>query len=202
MPMWVTNELISAGMYSDRFGLPAMWAGSVILVGLQTHIRLSKRYKSLLISILIALSIGAHFRISNDYRWDWTQQKRFFWQLFWRAPAIEPGTAIFADGTIFTYVGDYPLSFAINSAYSQPTLQNKLPYWFFELDRGFHQESWPPVPSAQAGVPRCGRERVRRFQAGTVRPVGFVKYRPAVPPGHTSRIARRGRPKHNSAKAL
>jgi hypothetical protein len=140
MPIWVTNELISAGMYSDRFGLPAMWAGSMILVGLLTHIGLPKRYKSLLISILIALSIGAHFRISNDYRWDWTQQKRFFWQLYWRAPAIEPGTAIFADGTIFTYVGDYPLSFAINTAYSQPAMQNDLPYWFFELDRGFHQE--------------------------------------------------------------
>jgi hypothetical protein len=140
-PIWVTDEFISAGMYSDRFGLPAMWAGSMILVGLLTHISLPKRYRSLLISILIALSIGAHFRTSNDYRWDWVQQKRFFWQLYWRVPSLEPNTALFADGTVFTYVGDYPLSFAINTAYSQPTVQNDLPYWFFELDRGFHQES-------------------------------------------------------------
>jgi hypothetical protein len=140
-PVWMTNKQITVGMYSDRFALPAMWGISILLVSLPSKIGISIKSRSLLLSILIGLSIGSHFRISNDFRWEWIRQKRFYWQLYWRAPEVEPGTAFFADGTVFTYVADYPLAFALNTLYDSAGQGAQLPYWFFELDSGFY---WYP----------------------------------------------------------
>jgi hypothetical protein len=89
---------------------------------------------------MIGLAVGAHFRVANDYRWDWTNQQRFFWQLYWRAPDLEPHTSIFSEGTIFTYLGDYPTAFAINAFYGSKGVSTELPYWFIELDSGFQND--------------------------------------------------------------
>ena len=141
LPVWLTGKQVTVGMYSDRFALPAMWGVSILLVSLPSTIGIPHKPRSIILSILIGLSIGTHFRISNDYRWDWIQQKRFFWQLHWRAPSLEPDTAIFADGTLFSFVGEYPQAFAFNTFYYQPEGTTELPYWFFELDSGFHSNS-------------------------------------------------------------
>jgi len=140
LPVWMTDKSISIGMYSDRFALPGMWGASVLLLGVISLVGVSRRYQSVILSIMIGLAVGAHFRVANDYRWDWTNQQRFFWQLYWRAPELEPQTSIFSDGTIFTYLGDYPTAFAINAFYGPDNDSTELSYWFIELDSGFHND--------------------------------------------------------------
>jgi len=140
VPVWMTDKYISIGMYSDRFALPAMWGTAILLVGLISWIGIPREPRSIILSILIGLSIGSQFRTSNDYRWDWTNQQRFFWQLYWRAPELEPETPIFSDGTIFSFAGDYPTAFAINTFYGSENSSAVLPYWFIELDSGFHSD--------------------------------------------------------------
>jgi len=140
LPVWITDKSITSGMYADRFALPGMWGASILLVGLLSLIGISSKPRSVILSIMIALAIGSHFRVSNDYRWDWTNQQRFFWQLYWRAPELEPKTPIFSDGTIFSFVGEYPTAFAINTFYVSENSSTELPYWFIELDSGFHND--------------------------------------------------------------
>jgi hypothetical protein len=140
IPVWLTDKQIAVGMYSDRFALPAMWGASVLLVGLLSSIGISNKPRAVILGILIGLSIGAHFRVSNEFRWDWTQQQRFFWQLYLRAPRLEPNTPVFSEGTVFSFVGDYPTTFALNTLYSSEDYATELPYWFIELDSGFHND--------------------------------------------------------------
>jgi hypothetical protein len=140
IPVWLTDKYISLGMYSDRFALPGMWGASILVVGGFSSIGVTRKYRGIIFSIMIGLAIGAQFRVANDYRWDWINQQRFFWQLSWRAPALEPGTAIFSDGAVFSFTGDYPTAFAINTFYDGEETTNELPYWFIELDRGFHND--------------------------------------------------------------
>ena len=139
LPVWLTNRQITVGRFSDRFALAGMLGAAILLVVLLDRL-LSRRFLQLLaVCALAGLATGFHVRVGNDYRWAWTDQRRFYWQLKWRAPQLEPGTAIFSDGGIFTYTGDYPLSFAISLLYAnQQTLSpTNPPYWFFELDAEF-----------------------------------------------------------------
>jgi len=92
------------------------------------------------VAILAGLAIGLHIRTGNDFRWAWVNQQRFYWQMHWRVPNLEPNTVIFSDGAIFQYTGDYPTALSLNLLYpSGKGKDRQLPYWFFELDRGFHR---------------------------------------------------------------
>jgi hypothetical protein len=88
----------------------------------------------MILSIMIGLAVGLHLQVANDYRWSSELQQRFYWQLYWRAPFIEPDTAIYSDGEIFPYVGWYSTAAGINLLYPEGQ-ERDLNYWFFSLGR-------------------------------------------------------------------
>jgi hypothetical protein len=140
LPVWLTNKQIAAGRFSDRFALASMLGAAVLLVVIITNLLKHRTWQLITVCVLAGLATGFHIRVGNEYRWAWIDQQRFYWQLKWRAPQLEPGTAIFSDGGIFTYTGDYPVSFAISLLYAnqQSLSTTNPPYWFFELDAGFN----------------------------------------------------------------
>jgi hypothetical protein len=141
IPYWITDEQITIGLFSDRFALAGM-LGAAILVAVLINIVSSTKWKiSLLLSILIGLGVGFHLRVANEYRWEWAEQRDFYWQLFWRAPNIQNQTPIYSEGAIFPYTGDYPTAFAINTLYNKNPDSTELSYWFFELDEKFYKDS-------------------------------------------------------------
>ncbi|MBG7609243.1 MAG: hypothetical protein IZT55_00105 [Anaerolineae bacterium] len=137
-PVWITNKQITVGKYSDRFALAGMFGASILIVLLLNIIVFRRKYIILLVSIFVGLATGSHLRVANEYRWDWIYQQRFFWQFHWRVPDLEPGTAIFSDGAIFNYTGEYPTAFAINLLLSDGNLSSEQAYWFIELDQEYY----------------------------------------------------------------
>jgi hypothetical protein len=134
IPVWMTGRQESVGTYSDRLAIPAMVGASILVTGILFALLSKWSHKVLILAILVGLAAGVHFRTANDYRWDWTNQKRFFWQLYWRAPALKPDTAFLSEGGIFKWVTKYSLATAINTLYPVPNGTTDLPYWAFELD--------------------------------------------------------------------
>jgi hypothetical protein len=134
IPVWMTNRQVTDGMYSDRLAIPAMVGASIFVAGLLYAFLSKWSHRALVLAALVGLSVGLHFRVANDYRWDWTSQERFYWQLFWRAPAIKPGTSFLSEGGLFHYVTKYSLAAAINSLYPVSQGTTDVPYWAFELD--------------------------------------------------------------------
>jgi len=136
-PAWVTGRQAVIGLYGSRFGLAAMFGASVLLVGAFDWLTPRTFQRIILLSVLIGLGVGFHIRNANDFRWIQIDQNRFYWQLYWRAPYLKPNTAILSDGELFSYVGTYSTSAALNLLYSQPSDSSNLAYWFFDLDRDF-----------------------------------------------------------------
>lgn len=134
IPPWATGRQVVVGFYSDRFALPAMPGASLLIAGLVFYLASKWKHKIFILAVLIGLSTGAHFRIGNDYRWDWTYQKNFYWQLYWRAPMLEPDTALLSEGGNFRFVTKYSISTALDTLYPVPPGTTDLPYWAFELD--------------------------------------------------------------------
>lgn len=138
LPVWITNKQITVGMYSDRFAMAGMLGATILLVLFLDKVLSTKLQVLVSVAVLAGLAVGLHIRTGNDFRWAWVDQQRFFWQMHWRVPDLEPNTAVFSDGSVFQYTGDYPTAFALNLLYPAADRQGtKLPYWFFELDRGF-----------------------------------------------------------------
>lgn len=52
-------------------------------------------------------------------------------QLIWRAPTISPGTAILTDQEVMGVMGEYAVSFSINTTYQPSGFGNTPPYWYF-----------------------------------------------------------------------
>jgi hypothetical protein len=141
LPVWITGKQITVGMYSDRFAMASMVGASVLIVMLVSGLIANRRYQIGVIAVLAGLAVGGHIREANDFRWDWTYQRRFFEQLSWRVPGLVPGTTVFSEGALSKYMGDYPTAFAINTIYAPVYNGYQVDYWFFELDAKFARYS-------------------------------------------------------------
>jgi hypothetical protein len=138
VPGWMIGQSVSNtfGLWNDRFGLAAMFGASIFLVGFLSWVS-SRLKREVIIVILIGLAVGRNFSITNDYRWSSIYQSRFFWQLKWRAPGIASPTSILADHEMFTDMGVYPTSFALNLLYPNQQPMPYLDYWFYTLYKYF-----------------------------------------------------------------
>jgi hypothetical protein len=124
-----------------------MLGASLLLVGLLELLIANPKYRLAIFVLLIGLSAGLHLRTTNDYRWSWTKQSRFYQQLYWRAPYIQQPTTILSDGEIFPFMGYYPTSFAINTLYPQSVSPPEVGFWYAGLYKYFSED----IPALLAG---------------------------------------------------
>jgi hypothetical protein len=137
LPTWAVSRQLTVGAFADRLALPSIFGVGILVVALTRLIVQKRSGQVLLLSILIGIAVGYHFRLDVDYRWYWERQARFFWQYSWRVPGLEKDTAILADGAQLPRVSDYAMSLALNTLNAPASVEERQPYWFFELDRNF-----------------------------------------------------------------
>jgi hypothetical protein len=101
----------------DRLLISVLFGVSLLTAGLIDYLLKDDRRKEVFLSLIIALAIGMQFQQSNTVRRDWENQKSFFWQLAWRAPALKPGTALVTDELPLQYAADLQLSAPLNLMY-------------------------------------------------------------------------------------
>lgn len=132
LPVRIADRDVLSGVFADRFTLPAMFGAAILWVGLARVALRDHYHRAILIAILIGLSTGAHFRIANNYSWDWEKQSRIYWQLTWRAPGLAPNTALVGTGALSGFVTEYAAAAAINTLYQSPINDGKVNYWVFD----------------------------------------------------------------------
>jgi hypothetical protein len=94
--------------------------------------------QKIILGVLLVFSIAAQMWVVNQYRQDWRTQLDFYWQLHWRAPALQPGTAIISFEQPSLSVTHYAdAGYAINVLYHYQTEDGRLPYWMAPRARHF-----------------------------------------------------------------
>jgi hypothetical protein len=83
--------------------------------------------------------------VSTAYYRSTLAQNQFYWQLYWRAPYIKPGTAILSKDELFIYVGRKPTAVTLNLLYPQPFGTRNVGYWFLEMDHDVGQKMVPKL---------------------------------------------------------
>ncbi|HEY3312392.1 MAG TPA: hypothetical protein VGK00_12195 [Anaerolineales bacterium] len=136
LPSWLAGLYLFSKnpLWSGRLALPALIGASMILTGSVYWLIEKPVYRHLVLSILLGLAVGFHMQTARDFQVSWDKQLQFYWQLYWRAPALKTNTLIVADAEILPYMGYYPTAFAINMLYSQPMGASqsvgKADFWF------------------------------------------------------------------------
>ena len=144
VPIWAIGKDISGGGWSDRFALAPLVGACLMIMALVIWLARPAGQK-IILSILMVFSIAAQIWMVNVYRNDWRTQLDYYWQLYWRAPALQPGTAIFSleqPSLFVTHHSD--AGFALNTLYHYRTEDGSLPYWFFSRRNDFDYQPNDP----------------------------------------------------------
>ncbi len=141
LPGWVTGRSSSLfiGPMSDRFGLPAMFGASILLTAAMDLLLSKAKVRILILALFIGLAAGWQARNTNDFRWSWTFQQRFYQQLIFRIPDLQPSSLIASEQEFLPKVGAYPLGYALNSMYGSEYDPDALQYYYVNLGKEYAQ---------------------------------------------------------------
>lgn len=134
IPFWATAYPIELYFPWDRFTLPMALGSSLFLAGLVALIPGPRLLQSGAIALLIALAVGFHIYNGTLFRREWASQREFFWQLAWRAPGLQTGTAVMTADLPFTYFSDNSLTAPLNWLYAPDNTIREMPYLFYNLE--------------------------------------------------------------------
>jgi len=177
LPIWVIGRSIveSSNLISaSRFGLPTVFGAALLTFLLVDHFVTDRNKKNLLFALLVGLALNFHLDNAKEYQYSWEKQERFAQQLLWRAPAIEPGTAILTDQEIVGVMGEYAVSFSINTTYQASGFGNNPPYWYFP----FYYTN-PNVNDLLQGVPLEYSKLTMQFN-GNSKQILLVDFNPEM----------------------
>jgi hypothetical protein len=137
VPIWVIGKDISSGGWADRFALAPLIGACLMVLALLLWF-VQPAGQKIILGVLLVFSIAAQMWVVNQYRQDWRTQLDFYWQLHWRAPALQPGTAIISFEQPSLSVTHYAdAGYAINVLYHYQTEDGRLPYWMAPRARHF-----------------------------------------------------------------
>ncbi len=127
-PFLVTGLWVDLNYPADRFTLPYMIGGSLLLVGCLDLISWKRWLPVFLLGTFASGAIGLQFMNASRFQQDWTRQRDLFWQLSWRAPNIQPHTVILTEELPNSYVSDNSLTAPLNWMYAPDYHRGGLPY--------------------------------------------------------------------------
>ncbi|HJS18337.1 MAG TPA: hypothetical protein VJ785_06300 [Anaerolineales bacterium] len=146
----------------DRLLISVLFGASLLTAGLIDYLFKDDRRKEAFISLIVALAIGMQFSQANTFRRDWQNQKNFFWQLAWRAPALKPGTALVTDELPLQYAADLQLSAPLNLVYDPQA--SELSYMLLYTK---NRLGGSLLPKLSPNLPMAGNYRTVEFNGTT-----------------------------------
>jgi len=127
-PYWLANLDISLSFPASRFTMSFMFGVSLLIAGLfelfPSKIRIALTFA------VVALSAARQVMIGDSFLRDWQLQKNLFWQMVWRAPALQPDTLVLMNEEL-SYYADNSISAAVNWMYDSNASADDINYVLF-----------------------------------------------------------------------
>ena len=145
LPIWIIGKAIATHankIAATRFGIPSMLGAAILWAVLVDFFITERKKENMAIALLIVLAMGVHLHNAHKYQYSWEKQKKLYYQLAERIPALDPNTAIISEAEILPFMGEYPTSYAINTFYFpvENLYTEKIPYWFFAGYAGYYNK--------------------------------------------------------------
>lgn len=114
--------------FADRLALPFILSAAFLLAVVLTRVRS-------LPTIAGILCLFTVFQVQTQvsYARDWKLLRSLYWQEVWRAPMLEPGTAVYLDGTPKTVVHSHNAGM-LDLLYGAKPAPETLDYYMYDLE--------------------------------------------------------------------
>lgn len=147
-PVWAKGEQIAIGKWSERYTLAPMLGAVILIVNLIEWLFRTRRQKQVMLTLLLGISISGQMFNQILFRDDWKTQREIYWQLHWRAPSLEPGTALFGKGTFTDKSSYYDAIYIVNLLFGD-TAQQDARYAYFDIFHTAFDDYKPGIPLLQ-----------------------------------------------------
>jgi hypothetical protein len=165
LPIWIIGEDIVTHINqfaASRFGIGST-LGAALIVAVIIDRLVDNKKKVAVISACVALAISMHLTNERDFAYSWEKQELLANQLIWRAPQIEPNTAIVTDEEILGHMGSYSVAFSLMTSYQPGDIQTP-PYWYFPFNYSNQN-----VRDFLSGIPLEDRKLTMNFNGNSNR---------------------------------
>lgn len=132
IPFWATLLPIETSFPWDRSTLPFGFGAALLFAGLVGAF-FRRGVVPFVFAFLIALSVGAHAVNAMVYHDEAVKLNDYFWQLSWRASAIQPGTTIVSADIPLDRTSDNDLTPILNWQYAPNLKGTAYEYKYFDL---------------------------------------------------------------------
>ena len=171
IPSWAAGLPLILQSINDRFMVSMMIGGSLFLAGLLELVFGNSRLKMYALALIVALGVGQQFYTANDFRRDWTRQQEIFWQMAWRIPGLEAGTAILTHELPLSYETDMGLTAPLNWIYASNYASGELPYALLYTRT---RAGGATLPALEPGQPISFDYRTVDFKGSTSQAVTII----------------------------
>lgn len=141
-PFWLTDLEIGLSFPNDRFSLSFLLGASLFTAALLHALPWPRWTGSLLMALALTASVGLQFENGARFQQDWSRQRAFFWQMVWRAPALQPGTTLLTNDLPFHHYTDNSLSAALNWIYDPHNDPARMQYMLYYPTLRRDSEDW------------------------------------------------------------
>jgi len=149
LPSWIAGLPFQLNFDFDRLMISAMVGSCFLLAGIIDLLVRAKKAQIYIISGLLAISIGFQFVRANTFKNDLILTRRYFWQMAWRIPAMQPGTILITSQMPMLYESDYQLTSPLNWIYSPIQSSNQLNFAILSMDRRLGGDKLPSLVPGQ-----------------------------------------------------
>ncbi len=165
IPSLLADLPLKIGTTFDRLTISLIFASALLIAGLLEIFIKNPRFYAFTLSGILALALGQQFLNANDFRRDWERQRALLWQLSWRIPAMDKGTALITHQLPMVYESDQSFTAPLNWLYA-PDYQagDLLPYAFVNTEKRLNGST---LPSLAPDTPIFVPYRTVRFEGST-----------------------------------
>ncbi len=93
LPVELSDRNVQFRNFLDRYTYQSIVPTVMFLVGL-VYLSVKSGWRYLFISGFVAAAIFTHLFNASNYAANWEAQRQVWWQLSWRVPQLQPGTAL------------------------------------------------------------------------------------------------------------
>ena len=168
IPYWGTFLDVSTDFPWDRSTL-SFSPGAAVILAAVLDMAFTPAFYCAAAASLTALSVVFHIQNTQVYIYESEKMNDYFWQLAWRAPALEPGTILASEDIPLDRTSDNDLSPIVNWQYvpEQKGLRYTYKYFDLHLREGFY------YTDPGKTIPVDHTYRSHQFQSNTDKTLGL-----------------------------
>ena len=132
LPAWLAGykmEIIFST--ENRFVLPFLPGVVLVTIGLIYWVIRQKTMRVVVLSLVLAIGVGAQFLTANLYRQEWDRLKSYYWQMVWRIPDMQSGIHLITNVPPLQMEGENSVSAGINWIYAKNADKKQIDYYVY-----------------------------------------------------------------------